>query len=52
MIRSPAMPLSEDAQVNETSNGLVNKLRQMAGDVSHSFRPGTFNDINSFKQKA
>ncbi|KAK1909301.1 hypothetical protein P3342_011380 [Pyrenophora teres f. teres] len=33
------MPLSKDEQVNETSNGLVDKLREMAGDVPHSFRP-------------
>ncbi|RMZ72236.1 catalase domain containing [Pyrenophora seminiperda CCB06] len=33
------MPLSQDKQVIETSNGLVDKLREMAGDVSHSFRP-------------
>jgi len=46
------MPLSRDAQVNETSNGLVDKLRQMAGDVPHSFRPGTFHDIGSLKQNA
>jgi len=33
------MPLSNDVQVNETSNGIVNKFREMAGDVPHSFRP-------------
>ncbi|KAI1598782.1 KatE Catalase [Pyrenophora tritici-repentis] len=33
------MPLSNDGKMNETSNGLVNKLREMAGDVPHSFRP-------------
>ncbi|KAJ4374228.1 hypothetical protein N0V83_002969 [Neocucurbitaria cava] len=33
------MPLSSDAQIVETSNGLVNALRSAAGDAPHSFRP-------------
>ncbi|CAO2657273.1 Nn.00g033990.m01.CDS01 [Neocucurbitaria sp. VM-36] len=33
------MPLSSDAQVLETSNGLVSALRGAAGDAPHSFRP-------------
>lgn len=33
------MPLSTDAQILETSNGLVNVLRGAAGDAPHSFRP-------------
>lgn len=35
------MPLSTDAQILETSNGLVNVLRGAAGDAPHSFRPGS-----------
>lgn len=35
------MPLSTDAQVLETSNGLVSTLRGMAGGAAQSFRPGT-----------
>ncbi|USP82637.1 uncharacterized protein yc1106_09911 [Curvularia clavata] len=33
------MPLSTDAQVLETSNGLVSTLRGMAGGAAQSFRP-------------
>ena len=36
------MPLSTDKQVLETSNGLVDTLRGMAGEAPHSFRPGVF----------
>jgi catalase len=36
------MPLSTNAEVLETSNGLVSTLRGMAGDTPHSFRPGMF----------
>jgi len=34
------MPLSQDSETLETSNGLVNALRGAQGDVSKSFRPG------------
>ena len=34
------MPLSTNAEVVETSNGLVSTLRGMAGGAPHSFRPG------------
>lgn len=35
------MPLSTNAQVLETSEGLVGAFRGAAGDAPHSFRPGT-----------
>jgi hypothetical protein len=41
------MPLSTQKEVLETSNGLVNTLRAMAGDAPHSFRPGAFAQLLS-----
>lgn len=42
------MPLSDDAQILETSNGLVGALRAGAPGVDKSFRPGMFQFIHSF----
>lgn len=40
------MPLSEDANVIETSNGLVDALRGAAGGAPKSFRPGTLSPVS------